>query len=135
MLSKTAFAKWLFNEFARRILGQKLIILKKISFNLTESKIFHKYFFKDPVSKTLSRYFTERLFNELLFTVYKHPLLCGMKWSCHYTNLATINIFQNFLGKKFSFKNLFKKSKENMNMKEQNQTTAILVGLNKFNKI
>ena len=32
------------------------------------------------------------------------------------------------------FKNLLEKNKENINMKEQTQTTAILVGLNKFNR-
>ena len=50
------------------------------------------------------------------------------------TNLATINIFQNFLGQKVSFKNLLEKNKENRNMKGQNQTITILVALNKFNR-
>ena len=50
------------------------------------------------------------------------------------TNFATINTFQNFLGQKVVFKNLLEKNSENMNMKERNQTTAILVGLNKFDK-
>ena len=50
------------------------------------------------------------------------------------TNLASINTFQNFLGQTIGFKNLVEKNNENMNMKEQNQTTAILVGLNKFDK-
>ena len=49
-------------------------------------------------------------------------------------NLATINIFQNFLGKKVGFKTFLEKNKENMNIKEQNQTTAILAGLIKFNR-
>ena len=49
------------------------------------------------------------------------------------TNLATINTFQNFRGQKVGFKNLLEKNNGNMNMKEQNQTTAILAGLNKFN--
>ena len=44
------------------------------------------------------------------------------------TNLATINIFQNFFGQKVDFQNFLEKNKENMNMKEQNQTTAILAG-------
>ena len=48
------------------------------------------------------------------------------------TNVAAINTFQNFLGQKVGFKNLVEKNNENMNMKEQNQTTAILAGLNKF---
>ena len=47
------------------------------------------------------------------------------------TNLATINIFQNFLGQKVHFKIPVKKNKENMNIKEQNQTTVILVRSNK----
>ena len=50
------------------------------------------------------------------------------------TNLATINIFQNFLGQKVSFKNLLEKNKENRNMKKQNQTITILVALKKFNR-
>ena len=50
------------------------------------------------------------------------------------TNLATINTFRsNFLGQKVGFKNLLEKSDENMNMKEENQTTAVLARLNKFN--
>ena len=49
-------------------------------------------------------------------------------------NLATISIFQNFLGQKVGFKTFLEKSKENMNTKEQNQTTAILVGLIKFDR-
>ena len=49
------------------------------------------------------------------------------------TNLATINTFQNFRGQKVGFKNLLEKNKPPTNMKEQNQTTAILAGLNKFN--
>ena len=49
-------------------------------------------------------------------------------------NLATINIFWNFLGQKVVFKNLLEKKKENINMKEQNQATEILAGLNNFNR-
>ena len=50
------------------------------------------------------------------------------------TNLATINTFRsNFLGQKVGSKNLLEKSDENMNMKEENQTTAVLARLNKFN--
>ena len=49
------------------------------------------------------------------------------------TNLATINTFQNFFGQKVGFKNLLEKKNEIMNMKDQNQITAILAGLNKFN--
>ena len=51
------------------------------------------------------------------------------------TNIATINTFQNFVGQKVGFKNLLEKKNENMNIKEQNQTTAIPAGLNKFNSI
>ena len=40
----------------------------------------------------------------------------------------------NVLGQKVGFKNLLKKNKKNMNMKEHYQTTAILAGLNKFNR-
>ena len=50
------------------------------------------------------------------------------------TNLATINTFRsNFLGQKVGSKNLLEKSDENMNMKEENQTTAVLARMNKFN--
>ena len=49
------------------------------------------------------------------------------------TNLATINTFQNFLEQKVGSKSLLEKNNENMNMKEKNQTTAILAGLNKSN--
>ena len=50
------------------------------------------------------------------------------------TNLATINTFRsNFLKQKVGSKNLLEKSDENMNMKEENQTTAVLARLNKFN--
>ena len=50
------------------------------------------------------------------------------------TGTAIINIFQNFIRQKVGFKISLKKSKENMNVKEQNQTTAILAGSNKFNR-
>ena len=43
------------------------------------------------------------------------------------TNLATIDISRNFLGQKIGVKNLLQKSKENKNMKEQNQTTEIVI--------
>ena len=43
------------------------------------------------------------------------------------TNLATIDISRNFLGQKIGVKNILQKSKENKNMKEQNQTTAIVI--------
>lgn len=48
-------------------------------------------------------------------------------------NLATIDIARNFPGQKICLKKL-EKCKENIDMKEQNKTTAILVWLNKFNK-
>ena len=50
------------------------------------------------------------------------------------TNLATINNFQDFPRQKAGFKISLKKNKENMNMKEQNETTAILAGSKKFNR-
>ena len=91
-------------------------------------------FFKDYFLKNRNRCFTEWLFNELL--LYK-PIIVWHKMKLllqMIRNLATINTFQNFLGQKVGFKNLLEKNNENMNMKEQNQTTAILVGLNKFDK-
>ena len=50
------------------------------------------------------------------------------------TNLVKLNIFQNFIGQNAGFKILLEKNKENMNMKEQNQTTTILAGSTKFDR-
>ena len=82
--------------------------------------------------KTLKRYFIEQLFNELLFLQASIIVQHEMKLSLQMLkNLATIDIFQNIFGQRDGFKNLLEKNKENMNIKEQNQTT---VELNKFNR-
>ena len=64
------------------MLVQKLITLTKIGYNVTKSNFFYRYFSKIVFWEPSNIYFTERLFNELLFL--QASIICGMKLNRRY---------------------------------------------------